>query len=370
MPVSKLGFIALKEVRHLLRDTRSLMIAILMPLMMTLLYGYAINLDIKDIKLAVFDYDRTPESRDLVNRFYNSGYFTRADSEPGLEEPDEIFKTGDAHCIFTIKPGFAEALRQGEGFEVGLLLDGADANMTNAASSYAGIVMTRFLQEQLPPGFEIPGVRLSLGVLYNPDLKSSHFFVLGLIAIILMLVSALLTSLTIAREKETGTLEQLLTAPVRPREIILGKVIPYFVLASFDGFLVWAFAVFHFGVPMNGSILLMVLFGTVYVLAALSIGILVSTLVRSQQVAMMTTLMVTMMPSVLLSGFAFDLGNMPRVLQAISYIVPARYFIVIIRGVMLKGSGLGVLWPQAAALAVLAFALLAIAAKKFTIRIG
>jgi ABC-2 type transport system permease protein len=366
----KLGFIALKEVRHLLRDTRSLMIAILMPIMMTLLYGYAINLDIKDIKLAVLDYDRTRESRDLVTRFYNSGYFTRADSEPGLEEPEQIFRRGDAHCIVTIGPGFGEALEGGGESEVGLLLDGADANMTNAASSYARIVLTRLLREQLPPDFEIPGVRLSQQVLYNPDLKSSHFFVLGLIAVILMLVSALLTSLTIAREKETGTLEQLLTAPVKPHQIILGKVIPYFVLAGFDGFLVWAFAVFHFGVPMNGSILLMVLFGTIYVLAALSIGILVSTLAKTQQVAMMTTLMVTMMPSVLLSGFAVDISNMPRVLQVISYVVPARYFIVIIRGIMLKGSGLGVLWPQAVGLGVLAFALLAVAARKFRIRIG
>ena len=368
--MGKIGFIALKEVRHLLRDTRSLMIAILMPIMMTLLYGYAINLDIKDIKLAVFDYDRTRESRDLVNRFYNSGYFTRAGSGPGLEEPEKIFKRGDAHCILTIGPGFGEALERGGEFEVGLLLDGADANMTNAASSYARIVMGRLLEKQLPPDFEITGVRLSQQVLYNPDLKSSHFFVLGLIAVILMLVSALLTSLTIAREKETGTLEQLLTAPVKPHQIILGKVIPYFILAGFDGFLVWAFAVFHFGVPMNGSILLMVLFGTVYVLAALSIGILVSTLAKTQQVAMMTTLMVTMMPSVLLSGFAFDIKNMPRLLQWISYIVPARYFIVIIRGIMLKGSGITVLWPQAVGLAALAFALLAIAARKFRIRIG
>ena len=159
--MGKIGFIALKEVRHLLRDTRSLMIAILMPIMMTLLYGYAINLDIKDIKLAVFDYDRTRESRDLVNRFYNSGYFTRAGSGPGLEEPEKIFKRGDAHCILTIGPGFGEALERGGEFEVGLLLDGADANMTNAASSYARIVMGRLLEKQLPPDFEIPGVRLS-----------------------------------------------------------------------------------------------------------------------------------------------------------------------------------------------------------------
>jgi ABC-2 type transport system permease protein len=367
--MGKFGYIALKEVRHILRDTRSLMIAILMPVMMTLLYGYAINLDIKDIKMAVLDYDRTRESRDLVSRFYNSGYFTAPDRELSLDDPEQIFRQGDAHCILTIQPGFAKALESGGEYEIGFLLDGADANMANAASSYSKIVMGRLLEEQLPPDVEVPGVRLSQEVLYNPDLKSSHFFVLGLIAVILMLVSALLTSLTIAKEKETGTMEQLLTAPVRPYQIILGKVIPYFTLAGLDGFLVWAFAVFHFGVPMNGSMFLMVVLGTIYVLAALSIGILISTLVRTQQLAMMTTLMVTMMPSVLLSGFAFEIRNMPLPLRAISYVVPARYFIVIIRGIMLKGSGLGVLWPQALGLAVLAFALLAIAARKFSLRI-
>ena len=368
--MGKLGHIALKEIRHLTRDIRSLMIAILMPVMMTLLYGYAINLDIKDIRLAVFDYDETRESRDLAARFYTSGYFARPASEATLDAPEEIFKRSEAHCILTIRPGFAEALKQGDKFELGLLVDGADANTASAASSYAGIVLNKLLLEQLPPDFEIPGVTLSTQVFYNPDLKSSDFFVLGLIAVILMLVSALLTSLTIAREKETGTMEQLLTAPVKPRQIILGKVIPYFVLAAFDGFLVWAFAVFHFGVPMNGSLLLMVCFGTIYVLAALSIGILVSTLVKTQQVAMMTTLMVTMMPSVLLSGFAFEIRNMPLPLQLLSYVVPARYFIVIIRGVMLKGAGLGVLWPQALGLGALAVALLAIAAKKFSLKIG
>jgi ABC-2 type transport system permease protein len=366
----KMGYIALKEVRHLLRDPRSLMIAILMPIMMTLLYGYAINLDIKDIKLAFFDFDHSRESRELAEHFYNSGYFTRPSAAPSLDSPQAVFKRGEANGILTIRPGFAKALKTGQAFEIGLLLDGADANLASATSSYVPIVLNRLLEEQVPAGTTIPGVRLSTQVLYNPDLKSSHFFVLGLIAVILMLVSALLTSLTIAREKETGTMEQLLTAPVRPGQIILGKVIPYFVLAGFDGFLVWAFAVFQFGVPMNGSMLLLVSFGTIYVLAALAIGILVSTLVKTQQVAMMATLMVTMMPSVLLSGFAFEIRNMPLPLQVISYIVPARYFIVIIRGIMLKGAGLGLLWPQAAGLGVLALVFLVIAAKKFSLKIG
>jgi ABC-2 type transport system permease protein len=185
-----------------------------------------------------------------------------------------------------------------------------------------------------------------------------------------MLVSALLTSLTIAREKETGTLEQLLTAPVKPREIIIGKIIPYVGLAGLDGFLVWCFAVFHFGVPMAGSMALLAIFAVIFIIAALSIGILVSTIARTQQVAMTMTLTLTIMPSVLLSGFVFEIKNMPRALQIVTMIVPARYFMSIIRGVMLKGSGLGTLWPQAVGLVVISLVLISIAAWRFNVRIG
>jgi ABC-2 type transport system permease protein len=363
-------YIARKELRHILRDERSLMIAILMPILMTLLYGYAINLDVKNIKLAVLDYDNTRESRQLADHFYNSGYFIKPDAAPPLSDPEVVFRRSEAHAILTIRPGFAEALKEMSPFEVGLLLDGADANTANAASSYAEIVLEMMLVDRLPPGFNMPGVKLSEQVLYNPDLKSSHFFVLGLIAVILMLVSALLTSLTIAREKEVGTLEQLLTAPVKPHEIVLGKIIPYVGLAGLDGLLVWCFAVFHFGVPVNGSMGLLSVFAVIFIVSALSIGILVSTLVRTQQVAMMVTLTLTMMPSVLLSGFAFEIKNMPQVLRIVTFIVPARYFIIIIRSIMLKGAGLSTLWPQAVGLLVIAFVLITLASTRFKIRIG
>jgi ABC-2 type transport system permease protein len=363
-------YIAMKEIRHILRDPRSLIVAILMPVLMTLLYGYAINLDVKNIKLAILDHDRTVESRDLASRFYNSGYFARPDAEPTLTDPETVFRRSEAHAILMVRPGFGQALGEGTAYELGLTLDGADANTAAAAASYAEIVLQSLIEDRFRPGFEVPGVRLSQQVLYNPDLKSSHFFVLGLIAVILMLVSALLTSLTIAREKETGTLEQLLTAPVKPREIIIGKILPYIGLAGLDGFLVWCFAVFHFGVPVAGSMALLAFFAVIFIVAALSIGILVSTIVRTQQAAMMITLTLTIMPSVLLSGFVFEIKNMPRALQIITMIVPARYFMSIIRGVMLKGSGLGTLWPQAVGLALISLALISVAARRFSVRIG
>lgn len=369
--MNKIKYIALKEFRHILRDPRSLILAILWPMMMTLLYGYAINLDTKNIKLAVLDFDRTADSRELVNRFYNSGYFLEPESAPIISDPERVLKSGHAHAVLIIQPGFARALANFSRYELGLLLDGADANVAASTASYANIMVGGFLEDRLVPyDFEVPGVRISQRVLYNTDLKSSHFFVPGLISVILMMISALLTSVTIAREKETGTIEQLLTSPVSSRQIIIGKVVPYIALALLDGVLILLFAVFNFGVPFAGSILLLLFFGLIYIAAALSLGVLISTMVSTQQVAMMTAQLVTVMPSVMLSGYIFEIKNMPPVLQYISNIVPAKYFIRIIRGVMLKGSDLSVLWGEAAFLVILTVVLLAIAAKRFKLKIG
>jgi ABC-2 type transport system permease protein len=368
--MSRVGYIAQKEVRHILRDPRSLMIAILMPILMTLLYGYAINLDTKNIKLAVLDFDRSADSRELASRFYNSGYFLRPQAPPALSDPERILRSGHAHAVLIVRSGFAKALTDFGKYELGLLIDGADANVAAATASYSDIMVGSFLEDRMPYGFELPGVRISQQVLYNSDLESSHFFVPGLIAVILMMISAMLTSVTIAREKETGTMEQLLTSPVTARQIIVGKVLPYIALALLDAVLIIIFAMFHFGVPFAGSMLLLLFFGVIYVAAALSLGILISTLVSTQQVAMMMAQLTTVMPSVMLSGYIFEIKNMPAVLRYVSHLVPARYFIQIIRGVMLKGSDLSVLWGEAAFLVLLAVVLLAIATKRFQLKIG
>ena len=377
----KIMQIAKKEVRHILRDTRSLFIAILMPVMMTLLYGYAVNLDIKNITLAVIDHDRSVESRELVGNFYNSGYFLKATAPPDLADPERVLKTGDANAVFIIQKGLARAFDNtltsrnafagdGDNYELGMLIDGADANMSAAASSYSSIIVSRFLIEKMPPGFELPGIQISQQILYNPDLISSHFFVPGLIAIILMMISALLTSITIAREKETGTMEQLLTAPVNSRQIIIGKVLPYVALALLDGVLVLLFGVFHFGVPFNGSVILLMLFMCLYIITSLSLGVLISTLVKTQQLAMMAAQMLTVLPSVMLSGFIFEIKNMPVFLQYVTYVIPARYFLVIIRGIMLKDAGIASLWIHALGLVVITLVLLTIASKRFKLKIG
>lgn len=366
----KIRYIALKELFHILRDFRSLLIVLAMPVMMTFLYGYAINMDIENIVISVVDLDKTAASRELTDRFFKSNYFSMAEEAPDFDDPEQLLRSDNATAILLIRPGFSEALQRGEKFQLGMTVDGSDASLASAVQAYSDAILLQFLMDRLPVGFEPPGLTVSRQVLYNPDLQSSHFFVPGLVAIILLMVSALLTSITIAREKETGTMEQLLTAPVKPYQILLGKLLPYIFIAFIDGVLVLIFAQTVFDVPFQGSYLLLLLFGFIYVATALSIGILISSLVRTQQVAMMIALVSTLLPSVMLSGFIFAIKNMPFLLQAVSRIVPATYFLKIIRGVMLKATGVETLIVPAASLVGLMVILLLLATRSFKTRIG
>jgi ABC-2 type transport system permease protein len=363
-------FIAQKEFYHILRDVRSLTIVLAMPLMMTFLYGYAINMDIENVVISVQDFDKTVESRELIQRLYSSTCFSEPKRRVDFHDPRQSFRSEQTQAILVIKPGFAQALRRKEPFSLGLIIDGSDNNMAAAIQNYSNLLLQEFLIERLEPLTPLPGITISPRVLYNPDLESSHFFVPALVALILLMISALLTSVTIAREKETGTMEQLLTAPVKPIEILLGKILPYVGIALLDGILVLLFARLIFGVPFVGSHLLLLGFGLIYISASLSIGILISSLVKTQQVAMMMTAVSTLLPSVMLSGFIFAIKNMPLVLQMLSYIIPARYFVTIIRGIMLKGAGLNVLAVQGLSLVILMAIMMAIAARKFSTRVA
>ena len=368
--MNKTRFIIGKEFRHILRDPKSLAIAMLMPVLMTLLYGYAVNLDTKNIRLAVVDEDRSVHSRELAASFFQSGYFIPSLSAARIDDVENVLRGGDAHAVIVIRRGFSEAIRSWEPYQVGLVVDGSDANRAAAVTNYSNIVFFNYLRGAAPSGMETARVAISQRVLYNPDLRSPDFFVPGLIAIILMMISALLTSVAIVREKETGTMEQLLTSPVAPRQIILGKIVPYIAIAFIDGLLVILFAVFHFRVPFEGSYLLLAFFGVLYVTAALSLGVLISTIARTQLVAMLAALMTTVLPSVMLSGFIFEIKNMPLPLQWLSTVIPARHFIVIIRGVMLKGVGAADLWQQTLVLGALAAVLLGVAVRRFKFRLG
>jgi ABC-2 type transport system permease protein len=371
--MKKVFFIVTKEWRHIIRDPKSLVIAVLMPLLMTLLYGYAVNLDTRNIKLAVVDNDNSAASRDLAGCFFRSGYFIHPTAEPDLADVELLLRGDKAHAVLVLRPGFSNAIQDGTPYQIGLVVDGADANRAAAAANYSSAIVFEFLRRRVPAGATGAGVAhidISRRVLYNPDLNSPDFFVPGLIAIILMMISALLTSVAVVREKEAGTMEQLLVTPVSPRQVIAGKVIPYVGLAFVDGLLVILFAVFHFHVPFEGSLLLMVLLGVVYIVAALSIGVLISTLVNTQLVAMLAALMATVLPAVMLSGFIFEIKNMPPVLQYFTEIIPARHFVAIIRGIMLKGAGAAILWKEAVTLMLITAVLLGVAVKRFKLKLG
>lgn len=366
----QIRFIAQKELYHILRDARSLIIILVMPVMMTFLYGYAINMDIEHIPLSIIDQDRTPQSRALIESFYRSRYFYDPGYTADYQDPDQVLRASQAAAELTILPGFGQAVQTRQSFNLGLIIDGSEVSQAAAVQAYATALLNQYLQDQLPPGTSLPGVVLAPQILYNEDLESAHFFVPGLVAVILLMISALLTSITIAREKELGTMEQLLTAPVTPGQVLIGKLVPYIGIAFIDGLLVLAFAKVLFSVPFVGSFLLLMVIELIYVTTALSIGILVSTAVPTQQLAMQFALLLTMLPSVMLSGFIFAVKNMPFVLQAISRIVPATYFLRVIRGIMLKGSGFEVLAPQAGFLLLLMVIFLTIAVRRFRTRIG
>ena len=340
-----------KEFRHIVRDPRSLVIILLMPLLMTFLYGYAMNMDVKNISLGIVDHDNTPESRELAEAFLSSGQFVLARRYPDGQAAEEGMRRRQSVVTMVIPAGYADMYEGGQVRPVELLVDGSNGNTAAIALGYAQAVMARkavavavelLAGPDIQSGFSGLPIRLEPRFWYNAAQKSSHFFVPGLIAVILMMASALLTSVTVVREKESGTLEQLLVSPVGSGELVIGKALPYGLLALVDGAFILLCGSLAFGVPLRGSPLVLFAFTGLYVLAALTIGLFISTLVDKQLVAMFGALIVTVLPSFMLSGFIFPLRSMPEFLQLISLVVPARYYIPVVRGVLLKGVGAGV----------------------------
>ena len=333
----RLAALIRKEFIHILRDMRSLTIIFLMPVIMILVYSYAITFDIKDIQLALLDESRSPESRRLVEHLTGSHYFVIADEVISRNEIEGTFLNRRAIAVLIIPNTYAADLRTGMIAPVQIVVDGSNANTAVIAVNYLRSALLNY-SLKLNPQFPQP-LRIEPRVWYNPDLKSTHFIVPGLLAVIMMMVCALLTSVTIAREHETGTMEQIFVSPIHPYEIVVGKITPYILLAMLDGFAVLLFARLVFDVPFRGSALLFVALSIVFVYASLSIGLLISTRVRTQQAAMMFSLLSTMLPSFLLSGFLYPIASLPKVLRLISHVVPAKYFLTIDRGIILKGIG-------------------------------
>ncbi|MCI0421103.1 MAG: ABC transporter permease [Acidobacteria bacterium] len=345
--------VARKEFRHILRDARSLALALALPMMMLLLFGYALSLDVDEIPTAVLDQDRTPQSRELLERFQASRYFKILDFPENLQAIERGMDRGEIVLGIVIPPDYSRQLVSGKRAEAQLLFDGSDSNTASIAVGYAdGVVQTYALElrEQFMSrrsGMEMPSVvEPRLRIWYNSELKSKNYIVPGLIAVILMIISAMLTSLTIAREWEMGTMEQVLSTPLRPAELVLGKMSAYFCLGLADALIAVLIGVFVFGVPLRGNLVLLFTSTCIFLFGALCWGILLSAIARSQLLAYQMGIISSFLPAFLLSGFIFSIENMPAVVQVVTHIVPARYFVTLLKGIFLKGIGVNLLWLE------------------------
>ena len=366
MDFHRLLAMARKEAMQLRRDTRSLILAFILPVIMVLFFGYAITWDIEDLRLGVWDQDGTQASRELTETFEASGYFLVVARPTTYREVEEDLSKTRVRAVLAIPPGFARDLKSGRPAPVQLLLDGSDANTATIALNYAGAIVARHSVQVRLQGREMPGIAgAETRIWYNETLESRNMIVPGLIAVVMSIIAAMLTSLTIAREWERGTMEQLASTPVRGVEIVLGKLLPYLAIGIFDVHVGVALGIVVFGVPFNGNVILLAVLSIFFLVGALGVGIFISSVSDSQVFAMQAAMVATYLPAILLSGFMFDIAGMPLVLQGITYLIPARYFIVVTRGVLLKGVGVGALWPQAAAMLVFAILGLTLATRVF-----
>jgi ABC-2 type transport system permease protein len=358
-----------KELRHILRDRQTLAILLLMPLVQVVLFGYALRSDVEDVRLAVVDAAPDQASRALRNRFTATGRFRVIADAPTTEIVEPFFRRGQADMALVIEPGFASNLDRGLPARVLLVTDASDPNTGTTMQMYARQVVNAY-QSELRTGADAVQIETRVRMRFNPTLESVNLFIPGLIALVLTLVSALMTAISLSREKERGTLEILLVSPLRPRQIILGKVLPYLMiaLANVVTALIAAWLIFH--VPFRGSVLLLVAESLVYSIVALGLGVLIASKTSSQRAAMIAALLGTMLPNVLLSGMIFPLSSMPGWLSPLSNVVPAKWFILIARGIMLKGVGLEHLWRESLVLVGMVLFFLAASIRSFKPRLG
>lgn len=362
----------IKEFIHVFRDPRMRLVVLVAPVIQLLLFGYAVSTDVKHVDFAVLDLDSTIASRDFLARFTSSGYFSMSHYVSTEAEAHRLLDHGEVHGVFQINRGFSADLDAGRTATVQLLLDGADSNTASIvgsyaseiAGSYSSSILLHRLTKQVGRIRDPAGVSLEVRAWFNENLESRNFYVPGVMASLLAIISLMLTSMAVVREKEIGTMEQIIATPIRQSEFIIGKTIPFALICYFDVLLITLVGVFWFGVPLRGSLLDLLLGTTLYLMSTLSAGLLISTISSTQQQAMMSTFFF-MTPAMMLSGFIFPIANMPEIIQWFTYLNPLRYFLIIIRGIFLKGIGLSILWPQYVALFALGSACLWIATRRF-----
>ena len=372
---SRLLAIIRKEFIQIRRDKRLLALILVIPLVQLFMLGYAATNDVRDVPLAVFDQSRSPESRALLDAFLAADYFKIAYAAYSDQEIQTLIERGDARVGLIIPPDYALRLQEGSA-QVAFIIDGSDPTMAGTALSAAQLIgqshATAILAEKITRRMQ--NLRLQLPVevrttvWYNPDMVSAYFMIPGVIGMILYAITAILTATSVVRERERGTIEQLIVTPIRPAELVVGKVLPYTILALFDTLEVLAVGHWWFGVPIRGSLVLIILLSALFLLTGLGIGLFASTIANTQQEAMLTVFM-TLLPSIFLSGFFFPIDVMPKVLQWISYAMPLRYYLSIIRVLMLKGVGIEAIQGDVLALAVFGIVIMGAAAMRFRKRL-
>jgi ABC-2 type transport system permease protein len=338
-------------------------IVVLAPIVQLTMLGYAATTDVRNVPVVVADGDRTNASRELIARFEGSSNFSIIETVTTVQEIDPFLELGDAWLALSIPQGYEQEIRSGRSVKVQVVADGSDSNSTTVALGYATSLLGGYAQEIAIGGDTAPtgGIDARIRVWYNPQLESRYFMIPGVLALILLVVTTNLAAMAIVREKELGTLEQLNVTPIRRWELILGKLLPYGLIGMIDVFLVVAVAVLWFEVPLRGSFVLLMAISLLYVLCTLSLGLFVSTISHTQQQAMMTATFFFLTPMIYLSGFIFPIENMPAVIQPVTYLIPLTYYLVMVRGIFLKGIGLELLWPQALALGAWGLVMLVLA---------
>jgi ABC-2 type transport system permease protein len=371
--------VIVKEFLQLKQDRKMIPVIFVAPVVQVLVFGFAVNTDVTQVPTVLVDQDQSAASRDLVARFTRSGYFELVGSEARADAADRWLVTGDAQMALVVPRGYGEALADSRTAALQVVSDGSDASSASVALGYAGTlvqglgveIQARRLRGAVDAGGGAAVGQLELvpRVLYNPDLRSRWFYVPAVLAMILMVMTLLLSAMGVVREKEIGTLEQLIVTPIRPWQLLIGKLTPFAVIGFVQMGLATAVTVWGFGVPLRGSFLLLVGLTMLFILSSLGMGLLVSTLVQNQQQAMMGAVFGAMVPMIYLSGLIFPIENMPPFIQSITYAIPLRYYAEIIRGVFLRGSGISVLWPEALTLLLMGIAILTVAALRFRKRL-
>ncbi len=363
------GFVK-KEFQHIFRDVRTLVILFGLPMVMIILFGFVVTTEIRDVEVGIWDRSMDQASISATQKIFASGYFIPAGYLQHEEEIGELFRSGRAKVVVVFEEGFERHLQRENRAAIQLITDASDANSAQLSLTYLqGVLMTYF--QSMNQEIEMPwSVNMKSRMFYNEELKGVYMFVPGLMALILMLISALMTSVTITREKEFGTMELLLASPLKPREIILGKVTPYVLLSFVNAMTIVLMGFLVFGVPVVGSLWLLMLECILYITLALSIGVLISTNAKTQQMAMFISMVGLMLPTILLSGFIFPIDNMPKVLQWFSTLMPARWFIVVIKNIMLKGTGFAFIWKETLILLGMTLFFILASVKRFKIRLN